>query len=260
MKKRNYHLALMATAASVLLFSMPLLASRTDDRIESSARKTFVFKTFLKDDDIKVELNNGVATMTGTVVDESHAFMAGNIVASLPGVAEVENRLQENGEAPAVNTDAWLIGKVKSILLLHPSVNAAGTEVITRDGAVTLRGVAGSIAQKDRTSEYAKDVAGVKSVTNEMTVSGPEPRPRHKTTDAMNDVDELIDDVSITVLVEMTLLRHRSTSALNPIIQTKEGVVRLRGNARNDATKNLIDRYVRDVHGVKRVINVMSFE
>jgi hyperosmotically inducible periplasmic protein len=257
MKKRKYRLILMAAAASVFLFSMPLLASRTDDRIESSARKTFVFKTFLKEDDIRIELKNGVATLTGSVADESHAFMAGDIVASLPGVTEVENKLKENGEAPAVNSDAWLTGKVKSLLLLHRSVYAAGTEVTARDGLVTLRGEAGSMAQKDRTAEYAKDVAGVKSVRNEMTVSGPEPEPGHKTAGAM---DEAIDDVSITVLVEMTLLRHRSTSALNPIVQTKEGVVRLRGNARNDATKDLIDRYVHDVHGVKRVINVMSFE
>ncbi len=257
MKKRKYRLVLMATAASVFLFSMPLYASRTDDRIESSARKTFVFKTFLKDDDIRIELKNGLATLTGTVVDESHVFMAGDIVASLPGVAEVENKLKENVEAPAPNTDAWLTGKVKSILWFHRSVNAAGTEVIARDGTVTLRGEAGSMAQKDLTTKYAKDVAGVKNVRNEMTVSGPESRPEHRTTDA---VDEAIDDVSITVLVEMTLLHHRSTSALTPIVLTKEGVVRLRGDARNAATKELIDRYARDVHGVKRVINVMSFE
>ena len=258
MKKRKCRLALVATTvATVFLFSMPLYASRTDDRIESSARKTFLFKTFLKEDDIRIQLNNGIATLTGTVVDESHAFMAGDIVASLPGVAEVENKLQENGETPAVNTDAWLTGKVKSLLFFHRSVNAAGTGIIARDGLVTLRGEAGSMVRKDLTTEYARDVAGVRSVRNEMTVSGPEPGLEHGTADT---TDEAIDDVSITVLVEMTLLSHRSTSALIPIVLTKEGVVRLRGNARNAATKDLIEKYARDVHGVKRVINVMSFE
>jgi osmotically-inducible protein OsmY len=113
------------------------------------------------------------------------------------------------------------------------------------------------MAQKDLTTEYAKDVEGVKIVKNAMTVSGPGPGSDRKTMDTM---DEPIDDVSITVLVEMTLLRHRSTSALNPIILTRDGVVRLRGNARNDAKKVLISKYAGDVHGVKRVINVMSFE
>lgn len=250
-------LVLIATVASSFFIGTPLVASRTDDRIEASARQTFVFRTFLKKDDIKIQLKNGVATLTGTVFDESHKFIAGNIVASLPGVAEVENKLIEYGEAPAVNTDAWLDGNVKSILLLHRSVNAAGTGIIARDGVVTLRGKAGSMAQKDLTTEYAKDVEGVKIVKNEMTVSGPGPEPDRKT---MDTPGEAIDDVSITVMVEMTLLRHRSTSALNPVILTREGVVRLRGNARNAAEKDLVGKFASDVHGVKRVINVMSFE
>ena len=66
--------------------------------------------------------------------------------------------------------------------------------------------------------------------------------------------------MSITVLVEMTLLRHRSTSALNPVILTRDGVVKLQGNARNAAKKDLVGKFAGDVHGVKRVINVMSFE
>ena len=61
-------------------------------------------------------------------------------------------------------------------------------------------------------------------------------------------------------MVEMTLLGHRSTSALNPIILTRDGVVRLQGNARNAAKKDLVAKIAADVHGVKRVINVMSFE
>jgi len=36
-----------------------------------------------------------------------------------------------------------------------------------------------------------------------------------------------IDDVSITVLVKMTLLYHSSTSALNTRVETKDGVVTL---------------------------------
>ena len=45
------------------------------------------------------------------------------------------------------------------------------TEVNTKDGIVTLKGDADNQAQKDLTTEYAKDVEGVKDVKNEMTVS-----------------------------------------------------------------------------------------
>jgi len=42
-----------------------------------------------------------------------------------------------------------------------------------------------------------------------------------------------IDDASITAQVKMTLLYHRSTSALNTSVTTKKGVVILGGKASN---------------------------
>ena len=72
---------------------------------------------------------------------------------------------------PPQNSDAWLSEKVKTTLLFHRSVSASKTEVYVKDGIVTLRGEAASQAQKDLTTEYAKDVEGVKDVKNEMTVS-----------------------------------------------------------------------------------------
>jgi hyperosmotically inducible periplasmic protein len=60
---------------------------------------------------------------------------------------------------------------VKVTLLFHRSVSANTTEVDVKDGIVTLRGDASSQAKKELTTEYAKDVEGVKDVNNEMTVS-----------------------------------------------------------------------------------------
>ena len=123
----------------------------------------------------------------------------------------------------------------------------------TKDGIVTLKGAADNQAQKDLTTEYAKDVDGVKDVQNEMTVS----KPAKKT---HNTVGEKIDDASITALVKMTLLYHRSTSALHTKVETKHGVVRLTGEAKNASAKELATKFVRDVHGVKIVKNQMTIE
>jgi hyperosmotically inducible protein len=59
----------------------------------------------------------------------------------------VDNKLEVKGDVPALNTDAWLITKVKSALLFHRSVSAAETEVFAKDGTVTLRDKAASTAQ-----------------------------------------------------------------------------------------------------------------
>lgn len=247
--RSKYSSTMLAAMVSLLVTCMPVLASNMDDRIESSAKKTYVFKTYLKSDDIKVESKNGAVILTGAVVEESHKSLAQETVASLPGVKSVDNRLAVNGEHPAEKSDAWLVTKVKTTLLFHSSVSAM-TEVSVNDGVVTLRGDSASQAQKELTTEYAKDVDGVKDVKNEMTVSG---KATKKAT-----VGENIDDASVTAGVKMTLLSHRSTSAFHTKAETKNGVVTISGKAKNVAEIDLVTKLVSDVNGVKRVINHMT--
>src|SRR5579862_3305228 len=175
--KSNYLLAL-ALAAGVLAFtSGPVRASETDDRIESAFKKTYVYKTYLKDEHIKISSKDGAVILTGAVADETHKPMAQDTAGALPGVKSVDNRIEITGDRPVANSDTWLSMKVKSALLFHRNVSATGTEVYLKDGNVTLKGEAANQAQKELTGEYAKDVDGVKSVKNEMTVAATPPKP-----------------------------------------------------------------------------------
>ncbi|GAB6269526.1 MAG: BON domain-containing protein [Smithella sp.] len=250
--KTIYRLVVMMMVVAVMLMlNMPVQASQMDNRIESSAKKSYVFKTYLQNDDIKVQSEDGVVTLTGTVSEESHKSLAQETVADLPGVKSVDNKLEVKGESPAPMSDAWITAKVKTIFLFHKNVSAM-TEVSTKDGIVTLRGKANNEAQKDLTTEYAKDVEGVKGVNNEMTVG--------KIAKKKRTVGEKIDDASITAQVKMTLLYHRSTSALNTSVKTKRGVVTLSGNAGSAAEKDLASKYANDVNGVKGVNNRMTIK
>lgn len=250
--KAIHSIFIMLAAVAMLALSVPAHASKMDSRIESSAKKSYVFKTYLKNDDIKIQSKDGVVSLTGTVSEESHKSLAQETVAGLPGVKSVDNGLEIKGERPAEKSDAWLSAKVKTTLLFHRNVSAM-TEVNTKDGIVTLQGNAPSQAEKDLTTEYAKDVEGVKDVNNEMTVSMT-PEKTHRT------VGEKIDDASITALAKMTLLYHRSTSAIDTKVTTKNGVVTLRGKAKNATEKDLATKLVNDVHGVKNVRNRMTIE
>jgi osmotically-inducible protein OsmY len=165
----------------------------------------------------------------------------------------VDNKLAVKGERAAKSSDAWLITKVKTTLLFHRNVSGSQTQVNAKDGTVTLRGEANSPAQRDLTAEYAKDVEGVKTVHNEMTVSKTSKMP-----DAT--MGEKMDDASITALVKMTLLFHRSTSATHTKVDTSEGIVTLSGKARNAAEKDLVTKLVTDVNGVKNVVNNMTID
>jgi osmotically-inducible protein OsmY len=249
--KAMYSAVLMTASFALLVISVPVHASKTDDRIESSAKKSYNFETYLKDDDIKIESKDGAVTLTGSVSEESHKSLAKETVAGLPGVKSVDNRLEIKGTPPAANSDAWLSAKVKTTLLFHRSVSAGKTGVDVKDGIVTLQGNAASQAQKELTTEYAMDVDGVKDVKNEMTVSK-NGKKTHETT------GEKVDDASITAQAKMALLFHRSTSSLSTTVTTKRGVVTVGGKARNTAEKDLVSKLVSDIHGVKRVNNRMT--
>ena len=257
--KRNYPLALVMAAGAlaftaVLVFtSGPVRASETDDRIESAFKKTYVYKTYLKDEHIKISSKDGAIILAGTVADETHKPMAQNTAEALPGVKSVDNRIEVTGDRPAESSDTWISMKVKSALLFHRNVSATGTEVYVKDGNVTLRGEAANQAQKDHTTEYAKDVEGVKSVKNEMTVATASPKPDQT-------LGEKIDDASITAQVKGSLLSHRSTSVLNTKVSTSDGVVTLGGTAKNAAEKDLVTKLVTDINGVKSVVNNMVIE
>jgi len=236
-----------------MLLGMSVRANETDDRIESSAKKSYVFKTYLKDDAIKTESKSGAVTLTGTVAEASHRSLAQDTVEGLPGVKSVDNQLIVKVESPPEHSDAWIGMKVRSALLFHRDVGFTRTDVNVKDGIVTLSGEASSEAQKELTTEYARDIDNVKEVRNVMTVAQPPAQPSET-------IGEKIDDASVTAQVKSSLMSHHSTSALKTKVATVDGVVTLSGIAKNAAEKSLVTKLVTDINGVSSVINNMTIE
>src|SRR5258708_424938 len=109
MNRNLYSLATVILAVAVSVASTPLRANETDDRIVSSAKNSYIFRTYLKDDSIKTRSKDGVVTLTGVVSEEAHKSMAQDTVSGLPGVKRVDNQLVIKGEkSPAERSDGWL--------------------------------------------------------------------------------------------------------------------------------------------------------
>ena len=251
MKRSNSIKRILATVV-ILSVCGTLLATQMGDRIESSAKKTYVFMTYLKSDDIKIKTEkDSVVTLTGSVSEWSHRSLAEVTIEDLPGVKKVDNRLEVKDGKPAENSDAWIGMKIKTILMFHRNVSGLNTDVDVKDGVVTLRGKASNEAQKELTTEYVNDVEGVKSVKNELVVE-----KTVKTT--MEKVSDQIDDVSITSQVKLALLFHKSTSVIKTKVTTKDGIVTVGGIAKNSAEKDLVSKLVNDIKGVKSLKNEMT--
>lgn len=251
MKKSHPHLIGLCVCIVGMLSPAAVRADGTTDaRIEDATKNSYVFRTHLKDDSIKVDAEEGVVTLKGSAADDSHKMLAEETAANLPGVVRVDNQIEVKPPAKETSDD-WIAIKVWSRIFLQADVSAADTAIAVKDGVVTLSGTADSKAQKELTELCVKEVEGVKGVENKLVVATPPAEPKRS-------LKEVIDDASITAQVKYTLLANRATSALRTNITTKNGVVVVGGEARNEAEKTLVTKLARNVRGVQEVRNEMK--
>jgi hyperosmotically inducible protein len=233
------------TVAPAMLFA----ESTSDRQIEDAAKASYNYRAVL-DNHVKAKSENGVVTLTGSVQDRDQKALAEDTVSNLPGVVSVINKIRVESE-PSEHSDAWIALKIRSELLVHANVSATATKVDVNNGTVLLTGTVDNSAQKDLTEAYAKDIVGVRSVTNDLVVKEPASSSTEHT------MGETVDDASITSQVKYALVSHSSTSAIKTKVTTKDGVVMISGDASNDAEKDLVTKLASTIRGVRSVDNDM---
>jgi len=240
------------TILALVLAAAPLAvwATEADDRIEAATMETDNFRTVLHDQ-VKVEVDEGVMELTGTVSDESLKALAEETARNIPGVVEVDNQIDVEVPPPE-HSDAWIALKARTSLLMHSEVSVNKTDVAVSAGVVTLSGMVDSVAQKELTVAYIKEIDGVKDIIDRMTVKEIPVETR--------TLGAVIDDASITARVKYELLSHRSTSALTTNVTTKKGSVVVEGEADSMAERTLVTKLARRVRGVIAVDNQMTLK
>jgi hyperosmotically inducible protein len=120
----------------------------------------------------KVAVMEGHATLTGTADNAAQKELTGIYAGEIDGVKSVKNDLVITDKATIGEKidDASITSQVKFALLTHKATSAVKTKVITSDGIVLVTGEAASDAEKSLVTKLAKDVRGVNSVSNNMTV------------------------------------------------------------------------------------------
>jgi osmotically-inducible protein OsmY len=245
MKIKNLPALLVLIACPVALFA----SSSVDRKIEDAAKASYNYRTVLEDH-VKVKAHDGIVTLTGTVQDSDEKALAEDTVVNLPGVTSVKNDITIKSDYPE-HSDAWIAFKIRSRLLVKANVSATSTIVTVKDGVVTLGGTADTLAQKELTEVYAKEIDWVKSIRNEIVVKTPAPA-------AGETLGDKIDDASITSQVKYALLTHKSTSMLKTKVTTNDGLVVITGEAGSDAEKDLVTQLAQNVRGAKSVSNTMT--
>ena len=83
---------------ALLLANAPVHASsKMDNRIEASAKKSYVFNNYLKGDDIKIQSRDGVVTVSGNARNAAEKDLVTKLASDVNGVKIVRNRMTVTG-------------------------------------------------------------------------------------------------------------------------------------------------------------------
>lgn len=97
--------------------------------------------------------------------------MVGLMTAGLPGCAMMGGQGPQRTAGQAVD-DVTIGTKLKAALAADPELSALKINVDTMQGAVKLRGEVKSVALRRKAEDMARKIEGVKSVDNQLLVTG----------------------------------------------------------------------------------------
>lgn len=269
----NIHTRKLALASAISLALMTsagglAATSPSEDitaaRQESQILTTYALNTHLQAHDLKVTLDQGVATLTGKVHEEVSKELAQQIALGVSGVDEVDNRIEVDADyqAPKPSSersygdrvgDASITAAVKSKLLWSKHAEGLSANVETLAGTVTLLGTATSSEAKAMAGLLASNTRGVKTVENQLKVGKAEDTLVEDAKEEAADLGQQISDSWITTKVKSTLFYTSNVDGSDISVTTKDGVVTLSGTVANGSEHDLAVELARNIRGVASV-------
>lgn len=141
----------------------------------------------------------------------------------------------------AASQDDKIEASVKNSYNFKTYLKGDNIKVESSGGVVTLSGTVAREYHKSLAGETVSELAGVKSVNNNLKVIGDQPSEN--------------SDAWMTMKVKGVLAFHKNVSAMDTEVTTENGVVTLTGKADSEAQKHLTTEYAKDVEGVLEVRN-----
>lgn len=210
---------------------------RTDEEIRSEVIEELKWDPRVQSNEIGVAVKDGVVTLTGWVDSYLKKMAAEEAAHRVPSVKAVANDIEVRLPAFAERTDADLAAAVVNALRWDAAIPADKVDVTVSKGWVTLKGEVDYYFQKIDAEHAARRIAGVKGVTNLITVK-PHPLP--------SDLKQSI---------EKALIRHAELDAKNITVEVQGSKVILRGTVRSYAEKQAAEDTTWSAPGVTEVDN-----
>lgn len=159
--------------------------AQTDEMVKDRIAYRLETSSVVRRYDVKVKVEQGVATLSGEVATAAQKAEAERI-AKVDGISRVESTIEvdagvdktlgerikggfsKTGEKV---TDGWITTKINWFFVGEDRLKGSHIDVDTKDNVVTLKGTVPSQAGRLRAVELAKETDGVKRVVDQLTVS-----------------------------------------------------------------------------------------
>jgi osmotically-inducible protein OsmY len=152
-------------------------AEDADAWIGRKVKLTLLFHRNVDAGKTVVEVKDGNVTLKGEASSTAQKELTTEYANDIEGVKSVKNEMTvAAAPAPVERTaaekvdDASITAEVKTALSTHRSTSSVKTKVETREGEVTLTGIAQNAAEKALVTKLVDNIRGVVRVKNEMTV------------------------------------------------------------------------------------------
>lgn len=247
MKTRKGSLIVFLTAGLLMASPGALSFAQSNMASDNNLRAEIMNKALNKSQfkNIQVSVQDGVATLTGTVDVVDQKYDADRRVHRVKGLKGVENEIQIAG--PAIS-DAELQQKVlKAVQYDRVGWRTAPFNAISvnvQDGVVTLGGHAYGPVDADSAVSTAANIKGVKDVVNDIQV------------DPVSPMDDRIRIAAYRAVYGFPSLNKYAIDPLQPIrISVQNGHLTLYGQVDSQADKNAAGIRANSVSGVFSVTN-----